>query len=416
MAERILLVEDNKSLAKLMKLKLESALEFEVDVAYSMAEAELFSRKYDYFIAILDLNLPDAPDGEVVDRMIEKKVPSIVLTGSVDKAFRAQILKKDIIDYVVKGGIEDIDYIVETIERLSKNRAYKVMVVDDSMVFRNQMKKMVQSLFFQTIAVAHGEEALQMLEEHPDIRMVITDYNMPVMDGMELTKAIRKKHPKSELSVIILSSSDDPDTSAMFLKKGATDYIKKPYSKEELSCRLNNAIEALENIDTITNFSARDYLTGLYNRRRFFETLESFFDASMDESDSLAVAMVDIDDFKQINDTYGHETGDRAIMHVADILRSGVSSRDTVARFDGTEFCIALKEHTREEARAIFETLNKEVSINPLPLEAGNEVALSVSIGATLSPDSTLAETVAEADMQLYQAKNSGKNRICIKN
>ena len=416
MAERILLVEDNKSLSKLMKLKLESALEFEVDVAYSMAEAELFSRKYDYFIAILDLNLPDAPDGEVVDRMIEKKVPSIVLTGSVDKAFRAQILKKDIIDYVVKGGIEDIDYIVETIERLSKNRAYKVMVVDDSMVFRNQMKKMVQSLFFQTIAVAHGEEALQMLEEHPDIRMVITDYNMPVMDGMELTKAIRKKHPKSELSVIILSSSDDPDTSAMFLKKGATDYIKKPYSKEELSCRLNNAIEALENIDTITNFSARDYLTGLYNRRHFFETLESFFDASMDESDSLAVAMVDIDDFKQINDTYGHETGDRAIMHVADILRSGVSSRDTVARFDGTEFCIALKEHTREEARAIFETLNKEVSINPLPLEAGNEVALSVSIGATLSPDSTLAETVAEADMQLYQAKNSGKNRICIKN
>ena len=416
MAERILLVEDNKSLSKLMKLKLESSLAFEVDVAYTMAEAELFSRKYSYFIAILDLNLPDAPNGEVVDRMIEKKIPSIVLTGSVDKAFRSEILKKEIIDYVVKGGIEDIDYIVETIERLSKNRAYKVMVVDDSMVFRNQMKKMVQSLFFQTIAVAHGEEALQMLEEHPDIRMVITDYNMPVMDGMELTKQIRKKHPKNELSIFILSSSDDPDTSAMFLKKGATDYIKKPYSKEELSCRLNNAIEALENIDTITNFSSRDYLTGLYNRRHFFESLAPLFAAAAEENGAFAVAMVDIDGYRKLCDSYGDDAGDRAIVHVSEILRSNVSSRDTVARFDGTEFCIALNAHTREEVHELLEAMSKEVSTTPLPLESGQEFQLALRIGAALAPENTLEESVAEADMQLYRAKNGECGGICIKN
>jgi diguanylate cyclase (GGDEF)-like protein len=414
MTERILLVEDNKSLSKLIKLKLEKSLDFEVDIAYSMAEAELFSRKYTYFIAILDLNLPDAPNGEVVDRMIEKKIPSIVLTGTVDKAFRAEILKKEVIDYVVKGGIEDIDYIVDTIERLSKNRRYKVMVVDDSMVFRNQMKRMVQSLFFQTIAVAHGEEALQMLQEHPDIRMVITDYNMPVMDGLELTKAIRKSHPKAELAVFILSSTDDPDTSATFLKKGATDYITKPYSKEEFSCRLNNAIEALENIDTITNFSSRDYLTGLYNRRYFFETMQPFFDTAAENNDPFAVAMVDIDDFKQVNDSFGHENADRAIVHVADILRANVPSRGIVARFSGTEFCIALKEGTKEEALGLFEKLNHEVAINPLQLEDGREISLTVSIGATLSPENSLADSVSEADMQLYQAKNSGKNRLCV--
>jgi CheY-like chemotaxis protein len=195
-SERILVVDDNKTLSKLISLKVKSELNIDVDVAYSLAEAELFTKKYRYTLAILDLNLPDAPNGEVVDMMLGKKVPSIVLTGSVDKEFRKAILKKEIIDYVHKGGIDDIDYVIETIKRLLKNRAHKVMVVDDSLIFRNQMKKMVENLFFQVFALAHGEEALLILEENPDIKIIITDYNMPVMDGLELTKAVRQRYTK----------------------------------------------------------------------------------------------------------------------------------------------------------------------------------------------------------------------------
>ncbi|MDX1294768.1 MAG: diguanylate cyclase [Sulfurimonadaceae bacterium] len=414
MSERILLVEDNKSLSKLVKLKLEKELDFEVDVAYTMAEAELFSRKYDYFIAILDLNLPDAPNGEIVDRMIEKKVPSIVLTGTVDKAFRAEILKKDIIDYIAKGGIEDIDYIVETIDRLSKNRNYKVMVVDDSMMFRKQMKKMVQSLFFDTIAVAHGEEALMMLKENPDIRMVITDYNMPVMNGLELTKEIRKTHPKSQLSIFILSSTDDADTSAMFLKKGATDYIKKPYSKEELSCRLNNAIEALENIDKITNFTTRDILTGLYNRRRFYEKAESYFEYAMANEERFATAVIDIDGCKGIHDTYGIDVSEQVISDVADILRSNVQAKDIVARLDGDEFAVLLKDITSEQAEQTLERIRYLASVATITLPDSTEFNYTVSIGAVIDSEGSLNETLNEADMQLYEAKQQGKNRVSI--
>lgn len=411
--ERILLVDDSKTLAKLISLKVKSELKIEIDVAYSLSEAELFSKKYSYTLAILDLNLPDAPNGEVVDVMLKKNIPSIVLTGSVDKAFRKVMLKKDIIDYIYKGGIHDIDYLIDIIKRLLKNRHHKVMVVDDSSVFRNQMKKMVGNLFFQVYALAHGEEALLILEENPDIKIIITDYNMPVMDGLELTKAVRKKYTKNQLSIFVLSSTEDSDVSAMFLKQGANDFINKPFSKEEFSCRLNNAIEALENIDTITHYSSRDFLTGLYNRRHFFTVMEPYFIEAVNHDEEFMTAMIDIDNFKSINESYGHDIGDQMIIHVSELLRSNVQYQDVVSRFTGDEFCLVLKETTREKSIEILERIRQRIALTPLVLASGEEVFLTVSIGAALEHDNSLNDTISEADAQLHHAKTTGKNKLC---
>ncbi|OHD79349.1 MAG: diguanylate cyclase response regulator [Sulfuricurvum sp. GWF2_44_89] len=411
--ERILLVDDSKTLAKLISLKVKSELKIEIDVAYSLSEAELFSKKYSYTLAILDLNLPDAPNGEVVDVMLKKNIPSIVLTGSVDKEFRKVMLKKDIIDYIYKGGIHDIDYLIDIIKRLLKNRHHKVMVVDDSSVFRNRMKKMVGNLFFQVYALAHGEEALLILEENPDIKIIITDYNMPVMDGLELTKAVRKKYTKNQLSIFVLSSTEDSDVSAMFLKQGANDFINKPFSKEEFSCRLNNAIEALENIDTITHYSSRDFLTGLYNRRHFFTVMEPYFIEAVNRDEEFMTAMIDIDNFKSINESYGHDIGDQMIIHVSELLRSNVQYQDVVSRFTGDEFCLVLKETTREKSIEILERIRQRIALTPLVLASGEEVFLTVSIGAALEHDNSLNDTMSEADAQLHHAKTTGKNKVC---
>lgn len=413
--ERILLVDDSKTLSKLISLKVKSELKLEIDVAYSLSEAELFTKKYTYTLAILDLNLPDAPNGEVVDIILKKNIPSIVLTGSVDKEFRKAMLKKDIIDYVHKGGIHDIDYVIDIIKRLVKNRSHKVMVVDDSSIFRNQMKKMVENLFFQVYALAHGEEALLILEQNPDIKIIITDYNMPVMDGLELTKAVRQKYTKNQLSIFVLSSTEDSDVSAMFLKRGANDFINKPFSKEEFSCRLNNAIEALENIDTITHFASRDFLTGLYNRRHFFTVMGPYFIDAVNRDEEFILALIDIDNFKTINDTYGHDIGDQVIIHVSEILRSNVQFQDVVSRFGGEEFCLVLKDTTREKALEILERIRQRIALTPLQIAPEQELFLSVSIGAALEHDNSLNDTINEADAQLLHAKNSGKNRVCAK-
>ncbi|QFR48192.1 diguanylate cyclase [Sulfurimonas lithotrophica] len=410
--DRILVIEDNKTLANLMAKKISSKLDFEVDVAYSMSEAKLFLKGYKYFLTLSDLNLPDAPNGEIIDYVLKTGNHVIILTSNIDKSFRKKMFEKNIIDYIHKTGIEDINYIINNIRRLSKNRKHKVLVVDDSVVFRKQMKDMLTNLFFNVITVAHGEEAINILDTTPDISLVLTDYNMPVMNGLELTTQIRKKYKKSELCIIALSGKSDDEEIAMFLKSGANDFIKKPFSKEEFSCRINNSIEALENIHAITNQSIRDFLTGLYNRRYFFKEVEKYFIDAVNNDESFSIAMVDIDDLKKINDTYGHENGDKIIVSLAETLRSETSKDDIVARFGAGEFCMVLKDVSTDKAIDALESIRQKVQNSVTLSDKNQEIKYTISVGIALEHENTLEDTVNEADMHLYTAKENGKNKI----
>jgi len=410
--ERILVVEDNKTLAKLIAKKISLELNFEVDVAYNLSEAKLFLKRYKYFLTLLDINLPDAPNGEIVDYALSKKNHVIVLSGNIDKEFRKSMLKKNIIDYVTKGGVNDVNYILQTIKRLQKNKNHKILLIDDSLIFRKQMQGMLENMFFKVISVAHGEEALGMLETNPDISLVLTDYHMPVMNGLELTNEIRKKYMKSDLSVIVISGDDDDETTALFLKQGANDYIKKPFSKEEFSCRINNSIEALENIHEITNNAQRDFLTGLYNRRYFFENASKYFEYAQENSEHFAIAMIDIDHFKKINDAHGQDAGDRTIVHLADILRTNVSNEDIVARFGGEEFAVLLKSVSPQQAIETFERIRQNVQTSKATGSKNEEINYTISIGLVTTNDESLDTSINEADMMLYNAKQNGRNQI----
>jgi len=412
MSQRILIVEDNKTLAKLISKKIESAIDFQVDIAYSLSEAKLFMKMYTYFITLLDINLPDAPNGEIVDYAISKKNHVIVLSANIDKEFRQSMLQKNIIDYVNKGGVNDIHYIIQTIKRLQKNQNHTVLVVDDSMVFRKQMQNMLQNLFFNVITVAHGEEALGILSTNQNITLILTDYHMPVMDGLELTYEIRKEHDKNSLGILAVSSNKDNEVNALFLKTGANDFITKPFSKEEFSCRINNTIEALENIQIVTNHANRDYLTGLYNRRYFFETMATYEEDIVESGEKFAVAMIDIDHFKKINDTYGHDIGDRIIIALSEILRTSTNHRDIVARFGGEEFCMVLKNINRYSALDIFERIRSEIEKFSFSVDKDDFLKFTVSIGVTMHAGEALEETINNADMMLYKAKNSGRNQV----
>ena len=410
---RILVIEDNKTLANLIAKKISTELDVEVDVAYNMSEAKLFLKGYKYFLTLSDINLPDAPNGEIVDYVIKTGNHVIILTSNIDKNFRKKMFEKNIIDYIYKSGVEDINYIISNIKRLIKNSKHKVMVVDDSVVFRKQMKDMLENLFFKVVTVAHGEEAINLLEStNDDISLVLTDYNMPVMNGLELTSEIRKNYKKSDLSVIALSGKSDDEEIALFLKSGANDFIKKPFSKEEFSCRINNSIEALENIQEITNQAIRDFLTGLYNRRYFFKEVSKYFNDAIENGESFSIAMVDIDHFKKINDTYGHDTGDKVIVKLADLLRSETSKDDIVARFGGEEFCILLKDISSEKAIDSMERIREKVENSVMFSDKDKEIRYTISIGLATTYENTLDDTVNEADMHLYSAKEGGRNQV----
>jgi len=410
MKERILIIEDNKALSKILTKKMEKNLDFEIIQAYSFSEAEeIIEDNDDFFITLCDLNLPDAPDGEIVDFVISSGLPVIVLTGSIDKDLRQKMLGKNIVDYVHKGNIEDVNYIFTLIQRLSKNRDIKVLAVDDSLVFRKEIKKILQSQMFKVLIAAHGEEALNYLENNQDVKLVLTDFNMPVINGVELTKKIRETHDKNDILIIAMTGNDDHLVSAKFLKIGANDFINKPFSKEELVCRINNALDAKEHLEIVSEMANKDFMTKAYNRRYFFQEIESFYDTNS----SFAIAMIDIDLFKKINDRYGHDVGDIVIITLANTLKHHTKGSDLVARFGGEEFCIALRDVDKKKAIGFFAKLRKTVS--DLNINTTNaKIKFSVSIGVAFSNDKKIGELLKEADDALYRAKENGRNRVEI--
>ena len=412
---KILIVEDNKALAKLIAKKMEDKVEMDIDVAHTMAEAQVFlNNSKDYFIALLDLNLPDAPNGEIVDYVISKGLPSIVLTGSIDDATRESFIHKDIVDYVYKGNMDDINYIFKTINRLSDNRRYKAMVVEDSAQLRSVLKKILTSLQFHVFTAAHGEEAMNYFADNPDIKIIVSDYKMPVKDGLEVLKEIRTAGDKDQIGVIMMTSPEDGVNGAMFLKNGANDFIAKPFVKEELVCRVNNLIEAMENINQIADFANRDFLTGLFNRRYFYDDMQEYLSSIEENPAPYAVALIDVDGLKDINDKYGQDGGDKILKHIAKRLIDDTKSNDIVARFCSGEFCVVLKNMPQEDAVKFLVSLRAGMAANPINIK-NEPVKISVSIGVTFGKtDYAVDEILDIADEALHRAKENGRNRVEI--
>ena len=412
---KILIVEDNKALAKLIAKKMEDKVEMDIDVAHTMAEAQVFlNNSKDYFIALLDLNLPDAPNGEIVDYVISKGLPSIVLTGSIDDATRESFIHKDIVDYVYKGNMDDINYIFKTINRLSDNRRYKAMVVEDSAQLRSVLKNILTSLQFHVFTAAHGEEAMNYFADNPDIKIIVSDYKMPVKDGLEVLKEIRTAGDKDQIGVIMMTSPEDGVNGAMFLKNGANDFIAKPFVKEELVCRVNNLIEAMENINQIADFANRDFLTGLFNRRYFYDDMQEYLSSIEENPAPYAVALIDVDGLKDINDKYGQDGGDKILKHIAKRLIDDTKSNDIVARFGSGEFCVVLKNMPQEDAVKFLVSLRAGMAANPINIK-NEPVKISVSIGVTFGKtDYAVDEILDIADEALHRAKENGRNRVEI--
>jgi diguanylate cyclase (GGDEF)-like protein len=235
---------------------------------------------------------------------------------------------------------------------------------------------------------------------------------MPVMNGLELTKNIRENHTKNELNIIALSSNEKDDITAAFLKNGANDYIQKPFSKEEFSCRINNSIDALENIQTIVDHSNRDYLTGLYNRRYITKHLEGYMQNSQETGEIFAVTMISIDDINTINSTFGFKNTDKVIVNTSEILRSNLSSNDTVARVSGDEFCVILKNINQNIATGVFKRLKEKVINSRVHTDDDQIIKYTISIGACMNEHDTFNEILDQADMLLHKAKQAGGNQV----
>jgi diguanylate cyclase (GGDEF)-like protein len=410
----VLLVEDSPVVARVVGRKLLSVLEREVIEARSLGEARDLLEKQgaDFLAAVVDLGLPDAPEGEIVDLTIEAGVPTVVMTGSGDEQTRERILAKNIVDYYFKGD-QSLDALADTVRRLDVNRWIKVLVVDDSATSRGIVARLLTTHRFQVLEAADGEEALGVLESNPDIALVITDFEMPNMNGIELVGNVRSRRGADELAVVGVSSLGSSALTARFLKFGADDFLTKPFQKEEFYCRVYRSIKNLEQIQAIKRSAYTDQLTGLHNRLYFFQKAPPLYDTAAAHSAPLAVAMLDIDFFKKINDTHGHAAGDAALQQVAELLQGRLLDPMILARFGGEEFCIFAPGLEEKRAEGVFERMRAALEARPVAFE-DEQIPVTLSIGVALDRVSSLDTMINRADEFLYQAKESGRNRVVI--
>ncbi|ULJ72980.1 diguanylate cyclase [Rhizobium gallicum] len=413
--QKLLLVEDSRMFSAVLCHRFQAELGLNVKPCSSLKALQeaLAQDGQGFTMAVVDLNLPDSPYGEALDCTIEHNVPTIVFTATFDTATRNRILERNVIDYVLKDNEFALDNLVATVRRAMLNRKTRVLVVDDVPSARQVLVDLLKAQQYMVVEATSGLEALAALEAYSDIELVVTDHHMPDMTGYQLTRRIRHRFGSDRMRVIGISSSNDRMLSASFLKAGASDFVYRPFVAEELQCRIANNVETLTQMKQLRSAAACDYLTGLYNRRYFYDYGPKVVNECLRQKSPSSVAILDIDHFKRLNDTYGHEIGDEVLKAVASRLAAIFEGSDNLlSRLGGEEFAILFPMVDSAAATKLCDEIRSDISRLKVAAD-DEELSVTISIGvAEISGYETFENYLNAADQFLYMAKHKGRNQV----
>ena len=287
----------------------------------------------------------------------------------------------------------------------------KVLIVDDSPFALKLAKVRLGKENLEIITASSGAEGLKLAaSEKPDL--ILLDVNMPKMSGFEVCCKLKTNKDLCMTPVIFLTGSDDTQDKIKGLNVGAVDYVTKPFDTFELKARVNAALRTKRMQDLLVEYANIDPLTGIPNRRALMECLSKEWMRVQRHGGTLSFIMADIDNFKRVNDTYGHSIGDEILQKVAQTIVSQCREIDLSARYGGEEFAIVVPDESAEGAAKLAERCRQATS--NIKLNVGDEdVQVTVSLGVAEIANSTSAEAlIAAADEALYQAKEAGRNQV----
>ncbi|OQX80597.1 MAG: hypothetical protein B6D56_04530 [Candidatus Omnitrophica bacterium 4484_70.1] len=295
----------------------------------------------------------------------------------------------------------------------------KILVVNGDEYVRNTLQKSLSSEY-EVFTSASFTRALDVFSEIP-FSAVLTEINTPEVKGIEILRKFKKV--RADIPIIVITTYNSVSLAVEAMKAGAYDYITKPFNFDELKLVVMHALERQRLLkeaktkDFYRELAFLDELTKVYNRRYFDEVLRREVERVKRYPQKFSLLMIDLDDFKKYNDSYGHQTGDKILKGVADILshkiRRGV---DVLARYGGEEFAIITPHTDKKGASVLAARLVDLVAKEKFIFDESTVIKVTVSIGvATYGDDAvTIDELVRKADEALYQAKRTGKNRVCI--
>ena len=245
MKHKVLVIEDSRSFSQIITELLQTQHGFETDVAVSMAQAQALLRDNvdQYFVATVDLNLPDAPNGEAIELVRKFNIPIVVFTSTNDDAIEKSLWDRGISDYVSKFGHYNLTYLSWITNRIYRNQNIQLLVAQKDEHDLHKSKRLLKKHLFTVRTASSGADALSILEQNEGINLVIVDSELTDMPGLKLTHAIRERYPGPEMEIIGLA---DANSSTKFVKTGADDFLDKPFQPEQLFCRLNHAVDRQE--------------------------------------------------------------------------------------------------------------------------------------------------------------------------
>jgi two-component system, cell cycle response regulator len=298
----------------------------------------------------------------------------------------------------------------------------RILVVDDNQDNIEIIATRLRFRGYEILEASDGSQALELVRERaPDL--ILLDVMLPDIDGYEISRRIKGADDLPFIPIILVTARDSTQDKVAGLDAGADDYLTKPINFPELEARVRSMLrikrlqdELEEKNRQLERLSISDGLTGLFNHRHIHGLLAEEFERVARTKDCMSVAMFDLDRFKAVNDTHGHQAGDRVLVELADILRETARDIDRLARYGGEEFIALLPETCLEDATVFVERVRREVARRPFDIGKDEPLKMTLSAGVAAFPHEMIdsAETLVRlADEALYAAKHGGRNRVC---
>ncbi len=292
--------------------------------------------------------------------------------------------------------------------------SHELLVIDDSQLIHKLLKHNLKVENVHILSAKNGEEGLRMARDIQPT-LILLDLNMPGMDGFEVLRALKDDPATLPISVIVISGSDETEDKVTGLDLGAVDYVCKPVEAAELRARVRSALRIAELMAMLEQRAQIDGLTGLWNRKYFDDRLADELSAKQRAGRDLSLALCDLDNFKSLNDTYGHAAGDAVLQSFAKILGKSLRRSDIACRYGGEEFGLILPDTKASAASIVLERVRVDLEETAWPRHPERNVTASFGVcdmvaGGSLEP----LAWIETADKALYVAKSGGRNRVHV--